>query len=74
MVNFRTTDRPVNPLRYIFFGFYFVLILFNLIEYIRGKFTYGSFKKVFYYLIFAAYLVVFSCSNTTTITFLAYHF
>lgn len=56
MVNFSTTDRPVNPLRYAFFGFYFVLILINLIQFIRGKFNYGSFKKMFYYLIFAGYL------------------
>ena len=56
MVNIRTTDRPINPLRYIFFGFYFFLILLNLIAYIRGKFTYGSFKKVIYYLIIAGYL------------------
>lgn len=56
MINVRTTDRPINPLRYIFFGFYFFLIFINLIEFIRGKFTYGSFKKVIYYLIFAGYL------------------
>lgn len=56
MINVRMTDRLINPLRYIFFGFYFVLILFNLIEFIRGKFNYGSFKKVIYYLIFAGYL------------------
>ena len=56
MINVRTTDAPINPLRYIFFVFYFFLILLNIIEYIRGKFTYGSFKKAFYYLIFAGYL------------------
>lgn len=56
MINVRMTDRRINPLRYIFFGFYFVLILFNLIEFIRGKFKYSSFKKVIYYLILAGYL------------------
>jgi hypothetical protein len=56
MVNIRTTDMPINPLRYIFFVFYFFLILLNIIEFARGKFNYGSFKKVFYYLIFAGYL------------------
>ncbi len=45
MVNIRITDRPINPLRYIFFGFYFFLILLNLIEYIRGKFTLRIIQK-----------------------------
>ncbi|MDM1072086.1 hypothetical protein HX001_06205 [Empedobacter brevis] len=57
MINVRMTDRPINPLRYLFFGLYFFLILLNLIEFIRGKFTYGSLKKVFYYMIFAGYLI-----------------
>ena len=56
MINVRTTDAPINPLRYIFFVFYFFLFLLNIIFYIRGKFTYGSFKKAFYYLFFAGYL------------------
>ena len=56
MINVRTTDMPINPLRYIFFVFNFFLIFLNIIEFLRGKFNYGSFKKMFYYLIFAGYL------------------
>lgn len=56
MVNFSITDRPVNPLRYAFFIGYFFLIILNLNEFIRNKFNYGSFKKAFYYLVFAFYL------------------
>ncbi len=57
MNNYRSTDRPVNPLRYIFFIFYFILIAINLLEFILGKFKYSSFKKVFYYFIFLSYLI-----------------
>lgn len=56
MINFQTTDRPINPLRYTFFGFYFFLILLNGIEYGFGKFKYGSLKKLFYYTVLAGYL------------------
>jgi len=56
MVNVRTTDLPINPLREIFFYVYFFLIFLNLIEFIRGKFNYGSLKKLFYYTVLAGYL------------------
>lgn len=56
MINHKTTDRPVNPLRYIFFGFYFFLIFLNILEFSFGKFKYGSLKKLFYYTILAGYL------------------
>lgn len=57
MINFPTTDRPINPLRYVFFGFYFFLIFLNVIEFSFGKFKYGSLKKLFYYTVLAGYLI-----------------
>lgn len=56
MINYKTTDRPTNPLRYIFFGFYFFLIFLNILEFSFGKFKYGSLKKLFYYTVLAGYL------------------